>query len=55
MKRNFPLREVITPFHSMMLAKDDGIRTNIDPSLVNESESIYITKEGLKYPNIAAL
>ena len=55
MKMNFSLREVITPFHSMMLAKHDVISKNFDPSLDNDCESIYITKEGLKYPNIAAL
>ena len=39
----------------MIMALDYVIMSNIDPSLVNACESIYITKAGLKYSNIAAL
>ena len=39
----------------MMLVLDNVIRTNIYHSLVNDSELIYIVKEGLKYSNKAKL
>ena len=39
----------------MTLILDNVIRTNIYHSLVNDSELIYIVKEGLKYSNKATL
>ena len=39
----------------MTLVLDNVIRTNIYHSLVNDSELIYIVKEGLKYSNKAKL
>ena len=39
----------------MMLVLDNVIRTSIYHSLVNDSELIYIVKEGLKYSNKAKL
>jgi hypothetical protein len=39
----------------MMLVLDNVIRTSIYHSLANDSELIYIVKEGLKYSNKAKL